>query len=142
MCNLRFSASLEMLPQMLDLINQHLEKMGCTHKEHHQIEVSVEEALVNIINYAYPEKSGEVELSCRSILPNQIEITIRDWGVPFNPETLVQNIPIEAPLEERKIGGLGVYFMYQLMDSVTYKREDGANLLKMVKQVSARLLQG
>lgn len=137
---MKFSASLELLPKMLDEVNRELTVLKCSSKEHHQIELSVEEALVNVINYAYPEKSGEVEITCKSLTRHKIEILIRDWGIPFNPAHLVQDIQSDTPLEARKIGGLGVYFMYQLMDNVVYDRIDGANVLKMTKTLSSTAL--
>ncbi|MDR3624023.1 MAG: ATP-binding protein [Chlamydiales bacterium] len=137
---MQFVASLEMLPSMLELINAQLKKMACTSKERHQIEVSVEEALVNVINYAYCESPGKVEIVCISPALNQIEIVIKDWGIPFNPETFANRIQKDLSLEERKVGGLGVYFMHQLMDAVSYKREGGANILTMVKKINPEYL--
>lgn len=132
---MRFQASLEFLPQMLGYVGGTLDQIECTNKERHQIELSLEEALVNIINYAYPEKRGEIEIDSRLQKGEFFEIIIKDWGVPFNPET-ISRVPLQnLSLEERKVGGLGVYFMYQLMDEVTYKREGDANILSLVKQL-------
>lgn len=120
---------------MLGYVGGTLDQIECTNKERHQIELSLEEALVNIINYAYPEKRGEIEIDSRLQKGEFFEIIIKDWGVPFNPET-ISRVPLQnLSLEERKVGGLGVYFMYQLMDEVTYKREGDANILSLVKQL-------
>lgn len=121
---------------MLTPVREKLEELSCSSKEKHQIEVSVEEALVNIINYAYPEKRGEIEILCSLPKPGLIEITIKDWGAAFNPETFVKSVEKDLPLEDRKVGGLGVYFMYQLMDQISYRREEGANILTLSKRVA------
>ena len=59
-------------------------------------------------------------------------IEIIDCGIPFDPLTLPKP-DVNAPIEDRKIGGLGIYMMRKLMDKVNYKREQGKNILTLVK---------
>jgi len=130
-----FKASLDLLPRMLELVGRELDGVKCSSKERNQVELCVEEALVNVINYAYPEGSGDLELGCRAEGSGDLEIVIKDWGIAFNPSHFVQDIQRNVAVESRKIGGLGVYFMHTLMDDVSYERVDGANVLRMRKKL-------
>ena len=62
----------------------------------------------------------------------RLMIQIMDWGIAFDPLSLPEP-DIEAPIEERKIGGLGIYMMRNIMDEVLYKREGDRNILTLVK---------
>jgi serine/threonine-protein kinase RsbW len=64
---------------------------------------------------------------------NEIVITMRDQGRTFNPTT-VKEPNLKADLSERQIGGLGVYLMRKLMDSVHYESSKSGNLLTMTKR--------
>ncbi len=98
--------------------------------------IATEEALVNIISYAYPDGNGSIEITHN--IENSAEegrrlvIQIIDWGVAFDPLSL-PDPDIEAPIEEREIGGLGVYMMRNIMDKTLYKREGDRNILTLVK---------
>lgn len=96
-----------------------------------EIELAVEEVSVNIINYAYPQGEGYIELTCRPDPCDQLIFEIMDSGIPFNmlayrdPDTTKE-------IEERRIGGLGIFFVKQLMDHVQYRRECDRNILTIV----------
>lgn len=131
---MRFAATLDLLPQILDVLREPIGSLKITPKQRFQLELSLEEALVNIIKYAYPLHSGEIEVDFKYLDNNGLEITIKDWGVPFDPKTIAHKNLNGVPLEDRPIGGLGIYFMNQLLDEVTYERLSGANILKLKKQ--------
>ena len=96
-----------------------------------QINLALEEALANVIMYAYPEGTqGDVTLSMK-VEGNAIRMEISDKGVPFNP-LQQQEVDLDVPLEERKIGGLGIYLIKEIMDSVTYEYREGRNVLRLV----------
>ena len=96
-----------------------------------QISLALEEALANVIMYAYPEGTqGDVTLSMK-VEGKAICMEIRDKGVPFNP-LQQQEVNLDVPLEERKIGGLGIHLIKEIMDSVAYEYHDGRNVLKLV----------
>ena len=131
----RFFANQDFLPQMLEWVRDHLIKHGMDTKAIRRIELASEEALVNIMQYGYGEKKGEIEL-CLEFGEKQIKLTIRDWGSPFNP---IENAPavfVDASIDEREIGGLGIHLIRQVMDEVLYTREQDANLLTLVKYFS------
>ena len=95
------------------------------------IRLAVEEALVNVFNYAYPEAVGEVVLRCLLDDRERFIIEIEDSGAPFNVLTVSEPI-LAVPLSERKIGGLGIHLIRQFTDDVEYRREGGKNLLRLI----------
>ena len=97
-----------------------------------QIDLALEEAVTNIIMYAYPEgEKGTAELTVE-VADGQISATLIDSGTPFNP-LQQQEANLDVSLEERKIGGLGIHLIREIMDVVEYAYEDGRNVLKMKK---------
>lgn len=98
-------------------------------------EIASEEALVNIIEHAYKQRTGIIEIEiCDGKAQNSfVAITIRDYGPPFNPLDCKIDFDPKAPLEERKIGGLGILFMREYMDEVRYRREGDVNTLVLIK---------
>ena len=125
-------AELENLKSMIKFIREGAERQGFDEKESNQIQTASEEALVNIINYAYPDKEGNIEINYDASDSKRSVIEIIDRGIPFDPLTLPKP-DVNAPIEDRKIGGLGIYMMRKLMDKVNYKREQGKNILTLVK---------
>lgn len=100
-----------------------------------KIELSVEEAVDNVVNYAYEGGIGWLEAGTR--LDNEsliLTIELRDAGVPFNP--LEREDPdITLPADQRSVGGLGIFLCKKLMDNISYRYEDGNNVLVMTKRV-------
>lgn len=94
------------------------------------IEIAAEEIFVNIINYAYPRGEGLIELTC-SGADDRLILEIRDSGVSFNMLTK-EDPDLTLGIEERQIGGLGIYFVKRLMDEVHYRREGDQNVLTIV----------
>lgn len=95
-----------------------------------RVNLLLEEALVNVVSYAYPEGStGEIELSaCFEESGRKLILSISDSGKPFDP-TKAEAPDLNAPIEERPVGGLGIYLVRTLSDSVEYKRENNRNIL-------------
>lgn len=98
----------------------------------HHIELAVEELLVNIINYAYPEEDGDIEIHCKVLEDGAICILIIDEGIPFDVSGK-EDPDVSIPVEERKIGGLGILLAKEMMDSLEYSRENNKNILRIVK---------
>lgn len=99
------------------------------------LQLAIEEALVNVISYAYPAgETGEIELSMLKI-DGSIVIEISDRGIAFDP-TQVADVDISASAEERGIGGLGIHLLKNLMDEVTYARQGAFNRLTLKKKIA------
>ena len=98
------------------------------------LNLALEEAVTNVVLYAYPEGTeGSVDIDAQ-IMDNVITFTITDSGVPFDP-TQKEDADITLSAEERPIGGLGIFLVKQLMDSVSYQRTSGKNVLVMSKNI-------
>lgn len=100
------------------------------------LNVALEEALVNVIRYAYPRTGiGKIVLSFAwDEKSRKLCFYLKDWGMAFDPLT-VPEADVTLSLEERPIGGLGIFLMRKLMDEVTYKREGDCNMLTMKKEI-------
>jgi len=126
-----YSANLDKLDLMIQFIIDGAGKIGFDNATLNQIRLASEEVLVNIINYAYPDKPGDIEISYE-IKDKQITIDISDSGVPFDP--LKKPDPdITLSIEERPIGGLGIFLTKKIMNEVIYRRENNHNILTMAK---------
>jgi len=100
-----------------------------------KIRLSIEEAVENIVRYAYEGGIGWLEAGTHLDQDSlQLTITLKDAGVPFNPLDK-QDPDVSLSVEDRQIGGLGIFLCKQLMDSISYKYEDGCNILTMEKKL-------
>lgn len=99
-----------------------------------KINLVIEEALSNIIFYAFNDnEKHDIKISV-SIDKKILEITFKDDGIPFNP--LSQQKPdINLPAEERPVGGLGIFLMSKVMDEMHYSRDKNQNILKLTKSI-------
>jgi anti-sigma regulatory factor (Ser/Thr protein kinase) len=127
-----YPAKLENLETMMNFIVERAKALGFDNKKIYQIRLAAEEVLVNVINYAYPDKNGNLQITLRTKGNAGIEVEVADWGLPFDPLAAPEPNTC-APLEEREIGGLGIYLMRKFMDEVYYKREGDRNILTFVK---------
>jgi serine/threonine-protein kinase RsbW len=105
----------------------------------YSVQLAVDEAFTNIIEHAYGGECLENNLCTCQTTPDGLVITLKDCGKPFNP----QGVPepnLQANLEDRELGGLGLYFIRQLMDEVSFTfvpatdTSPGCNILRMVKR--------
>lgn len=99
-----------------------------------KINLVIEEALSNIIFYAFNDKSKhEIKISV-SIENNTLTIKFTDEGILFNP--LEHEKPdINLPADERSVGGLGIFLMSQIMDEMHYNRKGNENILTLKKSI-------
>ncbi|MDD4771829.1 MAG: ATP-binding protein [Bacteroidales bacterium] len=96
------------------------------------INLVLEEALSNVIFYAYEEGSSqEIHINVEYVAPRLV-ITIKDTGKPFDP-TQKEDPNLNLPVEERPIGGLGIFLMRKIMDEISYERLGKENILRMTK---------
>ncbi|NLI29662.1 MAG: ATP-binding protein [Nitrospiraceae bacterium] len=124
-------AKLSELPGILAWIAECAARQGFHADRINQIEVAAEEALVNIMNYAYPDGNGTVEIRCTGTGPSSLVLEFIDTGSPFD----VLSVPdpdLAIALEDKEIGGLGVFLMKQLINHVEYRRDGAANRLTFI----------
>jgi len=125
-----FNATMSNLHEMIGFVSSCALSAGVNKYRIKEIELASEEALVNVIKYGYGDKQdGEILINCFSD-NDRFHIHITDRGIPFNPLE-VPNPDITLDIEDRKIGGLGIFFVKQFMDHIDYKRHQDQNLLSM-----------
>lgn len=127
---LKIEGKLENLAIIGDFITNAMSEFGLDGQKIFGVQLAVDEACTNIIEYGYANEVGMIDIACQR-RGEEIVVVIKDEGKPFDP-TSVQPPDLNASLEERKTGGLGIYFMKTLMDEVRYEFKEGKNVLTMV----------
>ena len=124
---------IQQVPQLADFVDMVCEEVGMDMAVAIQMNLAMEEAVVNVMSYAYPADTvGDVTIEAVTIA-DQLQFTITDCGTPFDP-TAKEDVDTTLSAEERPIGGLGIHLVRQLMDSITYERIDGKNVLTLRKK--------
>lgn len=133
MSKLRIAAKAENMEEVMAFVDGELEAHNCSTKARTQLDVAVDELFSNIAHYAYGEETGEAVI--RMEFPDgYAEITFLDHGIPYNPLER-PNPDVTLPADKRQIGGLGVYIVKKSMDSVSYRYENGENILTIRKKL-------
>lgn len=135
MKTLTVEATTDNLSQVLDFVNEVMEEAGFPVHLVMRIDIAVEELFVNIANYSYGRGRGNAEIRVWiEEDPKTIAISFIDSGIPYDP--LKKADPdITLPLEERQIGGLGIFMVKKTMDDVSYEWKDGCNVLTIRKRL-------
>lgn len=123
--------SIEVMNDWLDKI---AEELNMTVEQSYQVKLALEEALVNVINYAYPGKKNQPIWLEAELGADFVQFVLVDEGVPFDP-TQHETSDLTVPLEERQIGGLGILLISKLMKEIDYEYKDGRNCFKMTYQL-------
>lgn len=133
MTNKTFPAKVEALDNVISFVEEALESFGCPMKTSMAICVAIEEVFVNVAHYAYGEDSGYVDFE---IVHNKNSVTIQmiDKGIPFN-HLEKPDSDITLSVEDREIGGLGIFITKKTKDSVSYAYENEKNILTMIKKI-------
>ena len=131
-----FEATDENLEAVNDFIHEQIKPFSCQSQTLFQIDLAVEEIFVNISHYAYSPDKGTVQIDCSvektSDAPAKLTVSFTDRGKAFNP--LAKPDPdITLSVEEREIGGLGIFLTKKYMDSVLYEHKDNQNILTFTK---------
>jgi serine/threonine-protein kinase RsbW len=132
---LTVDSKLENLPVIGQFIEDTMRLLQIdSQKNVHAFQLSVDEACTNVIEHAYAYNTGgRITVSC-SLIDEKFSVTIEDSGAPFDPTTIPEP-DVNQGLDERKTGGLGIYFMKRFMDEVKYIRADDKNLLTLTKNI-------
>ena len=131
---LEVDSKLESLSIISDFISEVMGRAGSEARSIFEVQMAVDEACTNIIQYAYPEQKGIIILVCE-LVDDDFIVTIRDKGKPFDP-SCVPPPDLEADLDKREVGGLGIHFMRKMMDEVSYNFDaEGGNELTMRKKL-------
>lgn len=109
-------------------------RLGIEAKIAKEIKLAVEEAVVNVMDYAYPiGQTGDIDVQAMSD-GQWLKFVITDSGVAFDP-TEKEKADTTLSAEDRPIGGMGILLVRELMDSINYERTDGKNVLSLKKKI-------
>ena len=125
---------IETIPQLNEFIDLVAEEVGLDMSLTMSLNLAMEEAVVNVMDYAYPDgQKGDVEIEVTAD-QEWMTFVITDIGIAFDPTTK-EDADTTLSAEERPIGGLGIFLVRQLMDDINYKREGNKNVLTLRKKL-------
>lgn len=134
MSELIVQARREELDQVLAFVEETLDSFNCSEDVKIGIDIAVEEIFVNIASYAYEAGEGTATICVSIEEPLQVQIIFIDQGKQYNP--LERKDPdISQKLEDRQIGGLGIYMVKEIMDETKYEYKEGSNILTIKKKI-------
>ena len=135
MKELTLDATIANIDAVTDFVNAELDAADCPIKTRTQIDVAIDELFSNIANYAYTPGSGSATVRVEFEKdPLCVAITFLDQGKPYDP--LQKEDPdVTLAVEDRPIGGLGVFIVKKTMDDISYERRDGQNILTIKKNI-------
>ncbi len=127
--------SLSHVPELNDFVKSFGDELKLEEKDTQNLKLAIEEAVVNVINYAYPtDETGDINIEATATTTS-IKFKIIDSGVAFAP-TDAPDVDTSLTAEERQIGGLGIFLVRQLMDTINYERIEGKNVLTLTNKLS------
>ena len=125
---------IQQIPQLADFVETIAAEKHLDHSLTLSLNLALEEAVTNVIMYAYPEGTdGLVDIEA-IICEHSLSFVVSDSGKAFDP-TAQPDADISLSAENRQVGGLGIYLVRSIMDSVSYERSGGKNILTMTKNI-------
>ena len=103
------------------------------------VNLTLDELITNIISYGYEDEDEHEIIITIWLNENELKLKLVDDGLPFNPLTIQEPDHLTQTLDDRPIGGLGIYLVRKLMDDIDYKREKNKNILLMTKFIDKKI---
>lgn len=140
MRELKVEATIENLAKVFVFLQEALEKADVPPKVKRQIKLCVEELYMNITHYAYNPDTGPASIAVdvmKDSEPTRVVVSFTDQGKPYDP--LAKEDPdLELGIDDRPIGGLGIYLVKTTMDKIEYERKDDKNVLTIEKDFESK----
>lgn len=131
---LQLQNDISQVPLLAGFVEEVCENAGLDMATTQMLNLALEEAVVNVMNYAYaPGTVGDIFIDA-GLSDSRLEFVISDFGIPFDP-TAREDADTTLNAEERPIGGLGIHLVRQIMDSVRYERDGNSNMLFLTKNL-------
>ncbi|MDA3890788.1 MAG: ATP-binding protein [Salinivirgaceae bacterium] len=134
-CKCIIANQLSEIRNIVNILDDLAIEWGMSKKLKNQLNLVVEEVVSNIMKYAYPDENNHLITLEFCNEGNYIEIKVVDDGKTFNFLEAKTQPDIEASVDDRKVGGLGIHLINSIMDSVDYKRIDNKNVLILTKNI-------
>lgn len=131
---IRITASVSEIERLNRLVRQFGELHELPSRILYAVNLALDEAVTNVVLHGYEGKDGGKVAIRIDIADGRLTATVEDAGLEFDPLSL-PTPNLQAPLEERAIGGLGIHLMRSLMDEVAYSRRDSLNVLTLRKRI-------
>lgn len=130
------AAYLEALEDFREFLKEHCAgKNGMTDEVLYDLQLAVDEACTNIITHGYAGMDPGSVILDLEMTPEQIAITLTDFGHAFEPGRAPAP-DVDAPIEERELGGFGLFFIQQSVDRMDYKVTEDGNKMVLIKKIS------
>ena len=134
MIKITFDNDISQIPQLEGFIDEVQKATGIDPSLAMGLNLALEEAVTNVMMYAYP-KGQHGNANLKAILKDgSIEFVLWDKGIAFDP-TAAPEADTTLGVEERAIGGLGIHLVRNIMDKVSYENKNGMNILTMIKNI-------
>lgn len=133
--HLKINGELSNLGAVADFIADSARASGLDERDTYQVQMATDEAVTNVIEHAYKgQPVGRIDIYCER-RGDEFVVEIHDFGKGFDPSK-VRTPRVKGALSRRAIGGLGIFFMKKLMDSVEFSPDaEKGNRLRMVKRI-------
>ena len=126
---------IQQIPQLASFVDAVAEDAGIDFSEAMPLNLALEEAVVNVMQYAYPAGThGTVTIEAL-FNKEQLKFIISDSGTPFDPTTK-EDVDVSLEVGDREVGGLGIHLIRQIMDDISYEYKDGKNVLTLHKKIN------
>jgi serine/threonine-protein kinase RsbW len=135
MVTMRWQADVDQLGAIRDFVAEAGRSLGAGERAILDLQLAVDEICSNSVRHGYGGREGQIEVTVERA-GQSIEVVVRDWGRAFDPDQ-VPKPALDIPLEERSLGGLGLYLVRQVMDDVRFEFDrDRGNSVTMVKRLN------
>jgi anti-sigma regulatory factor (Ser/Thr protein kinase) len=132
--NITFKNDITEISRLAGFIDEVAEKFSLPMDMVFSLNLVLEEAVTNVIMYAYPKEEHEFIYLSADIQDGSLVFVLTDSGKEFDP-TLMPDADITLSAEDRQIGGLGIFLIRQIMNEVKYERIDNKNVLTLEKKL-------
>ena len=134
MKTLTLSNNIEEIPLLAEFVESICEQAGLDMGITMNINLAMEEAVVNVMNYAYPlGTQGKIVIEAMAD-DQRVKFVIVDQGAPFDPTTK-EDVDTTLSIDDRPTGGLGIHLIRQIMDTINYERKGKNNVLTLCKKL-------
>jgi serine/threonine-protein kinase RsbW len=136
MAELELYVDLERVALVREFVARMGSELGLEPQVIFELQLAVEEACTNVVVHAYDGQGGNLQIRFEPI-EGGVRVALRDWGAPFDP-LAVPSPDVKAPLDQRPLGGLGLYLIQQVTDQVGFEFDPAqGNTLTMIKHCTA-----
>lgn len=126
------------LGRLAEAVDDFSERNELAAETRFELQLCLEELVLNVVNHGF-DNPGEHDIRIGIELNEDagrvLTVRVVDDGREFDPLTDTPAPDLDADLEDRAVGGLGVFLVRKIMDEVSYRREDGLNHLTLTKNL-------